>query len=183
MPRGRSLGAMVATCIGLGWWLFALTGLPRAGALAAGAAGLGVVLLLLGEGVRRLRSGASRGGGGGGGGSLLWVGFALVALAEVAGLNLALWLLRAPSLRAYWIAAISLVVGLHFVALARLFRRGELLACAAAMLIGAALAAGAIAAGAPAVTASALEGAGNAVILWATAAYSLRGPARRAAAA
>jgi hypothetical protein len=101
-------------------------------------------------------------------------GFIAVLVAEIVLLNLAVMPLRGPGLRVYWIPAIALVVGAHFLPLAWLFRMRAFWACGLAMMAGAALAAIVIiqapeAAG----LVVAVESLVNAAILWLTAASGL----------
>jgi hypothetical protein len=101
---------------------------------------------------------------------MFWINFGV----EIVLLNVALNLLASPSLHVYWIPAISLVVGLHFLPMARFFSVPSYWVCGAAM-IGTAVA----------VTLGIWSGSGtpgllvagealiNAAILWTTAAWGV----------
>ena len=103
--------------------------------------------------------------------TLFWINFAV----EVVLLNVAVGLLAQPALHIYWIPAISLVVGLHFLPMASFFRVPSYWICGAAM-IGMA---GTITLVLRSEVASpelyaAGEALVNAVILWSTAAWGIR---------
>jgi len=103
--------------------------------------------------------------------TLFWINFAV----EIALLNVAIRLLAEPALQVYWIPAISLVVGLHFLPMARFFSVPSYWVCGAVM-IGVA---GTITlvlrsdVASPELYAGG-EALANAVILWSTAAWGIR---------
>ena len=170
--RGRVLGARVAIAIGCGWWLWAIHPLPLLAAAQLAMLGLGAAGWVWGMSRMPNVSPMGKSNGGGGRRSRA-VGFSLLVVAEIAGLNLVAWLLGPEALRIYLIPAISFVVGLHFIPMLWLFRRRELPVCGAAMIAASAGAVLAIRQGAPPALVVGVEGGVNAIILWATAGYSL----------
>jgi hypothetical protein len=175
---GRGRGSIVGTLIGVGWMAYGLIWFPNiVRILLALLAATIVVPLLLGS--ARLiaasrtmpapnaeQTSASRRVW-----TLFWVNFAV----EIVLLNIAINLLRAPSLRIYWIPAISFVVGLHFLPMARIFAVSSYWITGSAM-IGVAVVM-VLAMHFPAVSpsaAAAAEALVNSLILWLTAAQALR---------
>ena len=104
-----------------------------------------------------------------------WRWFWLNLFGEIVLLNVAINLLVAPGLRIYWIPAISLVVGLHFLPMAGFFGVSSYWACGGTMMaVAAATALGVWASVAAPPILVASEAVVNASILWATAAWGLR---------
>jgi hypothetical protein len=103
--------------------------------------------------------------------TLFWINFAV----EIVLLNVAIGLLAQPALHIYWIPAISLVVGLHFLPMASFFRVPSYWVCGAAM-IGVAVTITLVLRSeiAPLQLYAAVEALINAVILWSTAAWGIR---------
>ena len=174
--RSRGTGSLVGTLIGAGWMASGLTALPNAVRVPLGLAGVGVVVFLLGRSRRMIASSrklpapddAARTAN-----RRVWRWFWLNLLGEIVLLNVAVNLLIAPHLSIYWIPAISLVVGLHFLPMAWFFAVRSYRACGGAMIAVAALTAGGVWAegvhrGAVLV---AMEAVVNAGILWATVAW------------
>ena len=135
--RDRGIGAQVGALIGAGWMVFGLLGFSRAVQIGLGLVGLAVVVRLLIGSSRLIASARSRPrldatahSGGRRTWFLFWINFA----AEIVLLNVAINLLSAPPLRVYWIPAISLVVGLHFLPMASFFGVPSFWACGAAMI-------------------------------------------------
>ena len=179
IARSRGIGCWVGTLIGAGWMAFGLSSLPNLVRVPLGLIGLAVVISLL-RWSRQLiaasrnlveatppEHAASR---------RAWSWFWLNLVAEIVLLNVAINLLAAPALRVYWIPAISLVVGLHFLPMAKFFGVPSYWICGGAMVGAAALTTLGIRESlltAPLVLV-AIEAIVNAFILWATAAWGLR---------
>lgn len=178
ITRGRGVGAWVGTLIGIGWLVYGLRWFPEAVRFVFGLAGLAVAIVLL-VASRRLIAAARRlpapDAAARAANRRIWVLFWINFAVEIALLNIAIKLLAQPALHIYWIPAISLVVGLHFLPMARFFGVPSFVACGAAMIGVAAAVAFVIQTG---VDAPQLYVAGealaNAVILWVTAAWGLR---------
>lgn len=175
--RGRGLGASVGTLIGAGWLIFALQHLALTPQILFGALGLVVVLWLLACSGRLLviarrlpaPSAAARATNWRTW-TLFWANFSL----EIILLNVAINLLNSPALHVYWLPAISLVVGLHFLPLAAIFAAPSYWACGTAMVAVAGATVAAVHRG-PSLVQSlvAAEAICNALILWGTAAWSV----------
>lgn len=178
ITRSRGVGAWVGTLIGIGWLVYGLRWFPEVVRVVAGLAGLAVAGVLL-VASRRLIAAARRlpapDAAARAANRRIWVLFWINFAVEIALLNIAINLLAQPALHIYWIPTISLVVGLHFLPMARFFGVPSFLACGAAMIGVAAAVAFVIQTG---VDAPQLYVAGealaNAVILWVTAAWGLR---------
>lgn len=178
IARSRGVGAWVGTLIGIGWLVYGLRWFPEGLRFAIGLAGLGAAVALL-VASRRLIASARRLPAADAAAraanrrvwTLFWVNFAV----EIVLLNIAINLLARPALHIYWIPAISLVVGLHFLPMARFFGVPSFVACGAAMIVVAAAVALAIRAGldSPQLYVAG-EALANAVILWVTAAWGIR---------
>src|SRR3546814_4944362 len=103
----------------------------------------------------------------------IWIKFWINFVFEIVLLNIAITLLSAPSQQVYWVPAISLVVGLHFLPMARFMNVPSYWFCGVVLMLGAAATAFAIGSRAAAPTLLvALESLFNAMVLWATAARS-----------
>ena len=183
--RSRAIGVRVGSLIGAGWMGYGLSQASDAARWVLGAVALAIVAALL-LGARRIaaRARRSRRAPAASRGAerrvrtLFWINLAV----EIVLLNVAVNLLAEPPLRVYWIPAISLVVGLHFLPMASFFRVPSYIACGSAMILLAASVALALrGAVAPAAALIAGEAIGNAAILWATAAWGLRTTFRRPA--
>jgi hypothetical protein len=175
--RARGIGACLGTLIGAGWVVSALptfTNVPR---FFLGALGLATVCwLLLRSGrllavARRLPSAdvtaqvSNR---------RVWTWFWINFVLEIVLLNVAVALLDAPALHVYWLPAISLVVGLHFLPLAVIFAVPSFWACGAAMMtVAAAISAAIHCDPSLAHALAATEALCNALVLWATAAWGV----------
>ena len=177
--RSRGIGCWVGSLIGAGWMAYGLSFLPNFVRVPLGLIGLVIVVFLLRWSRQILASSrnlpeassvehvASRGA---------WKWFWVNLVAEIVLLNVAVNLLAAPAQRIYWIPAISLVVGLHFLPMARFFRVPSYRVCGGAMVTVAALTTLAVRSAflaAPLVLV-AIEAIVNAFILWATAAWGLQ---------
>ncbi|HET8881029.1 MAG TPA: hypothetical protein VFM56_02545 [Solimonas sp.] len=176
--RSRGIGTRIGTLIGVGWLAYGLSLLGGVARIPIAIAGLVIAAVLL-QRARRLLA-ASR--------DLpapdaaqrtanrrVWVRFWINFVFEIVLLNLAINLLAAPSLHVYWIPAISLVVGLHFLPMARFLDVPSYWACGGAMMLLAAATALALHRDwmAPNLLV-ATEAMLNAAILWATALHGLR---------
>ena len=177
--RSRSIGCWMGSLIGAGWMAYGLSFLPNSVRVPLGLIGLVIVLFLLRWSRQLLASSrnlpeassaqraVSRGA---------WKWFWVNLVAEIVLLNVAVNLLAAPALRIYWIPAISLVVGLHFLPMARFFSVPSYWVCGGAMVMVAALTMLGVRSAlvaAPFVLV-AVEAIVNAFILWATAAWGLQ---------
>lgn len=176
--RSRGMGAGIGTLIGIGWMAYGLIWFPNVVRILLALLGATIVFPLL-LGSNRLITASrtmpapdadqiatSRHVW-----TLFWLNFAL----EIVLLNIAINLLQAPSLRVYWIPAISFVVGLHFLPMAQFFRVPYYWICGGAMMAAAIAATIAIRWGIflPAAI-TAVEALINALILWLTAAKGIR---------
>ena len=124
IARSRAIGCWVGALIGAGWMAYGLSSLPNFVRAPLGLIGLVIVVFLLRWSRQLLAQSrnlpeasfaehaASRGA---------WKWFWLNLVAEIVLLNVAIHLPAAPALRPYWIPAISLVVGLHFLPMAKFF--------------------------------------------------------------
>ena len=175
--RGRAIGCQVGTLIGAGWLASALVLCPDAVRVLLGLPALALIVFLLSRSTKLLRlsrnlpapdpaqTAENR---------RVWRWFWLNLVGEIVLLNVAVNLLAAPPLRVYWVSAISAVVGLHFLPMARFFNVPSYWSCGGAMLLGAAVTASGIHAhvGQPEIL-TAGEAALNALILWATVAWGM----------
>jgi hypothetical protein len=94
--------------------------------------------------------------------------FMLVLLGEIVALNIAAYLLIGHHMAQYLAPAIAVIVGLHFLPLAKIFRSPHFFATAAVMTLAGILAAAAMATGSRAVTAGGIADLVCAVALWTT---------------
>jgi hypothetical protein len=180
---GRARGVIVGSLIALGWWIYGSAIFTPATRAAVNAAGLMLTVVLLASAVRTLRHVRTMPVGSSAGVAAnrrAWRWFWLNLVGEIVLLNVAISLLSAPDLRVYWIAAISGVVGLHFLPMAVFFRTRSYWFVGIAMMTGAVVAALLIARHvAWADTIVRTEALANAVILWSSlslAAVSSRSP-------
>jgi hypothetical protein len=175
---GRLRGAAVGAAFGVGWAAYGLSLSPMWAKATGGAvAVIAIIMLILAARrlMQRARSLPGPDAAQQARGRRQRLGFIAVLVGEIVLLNVAVALLSAPALRVYWVPAIALVVGVHFLPLAWLFRMKAFWACGVAMM--------AAAAGATLVIHSdagstevvlAVESMVNAAILWLTAAFSMR---------
>ena len=180
--RGRGIGSGVGTLIGAGWLAYGSSFFPNAVRVPVGLLGLGIVVFLLKRSRRLLANGrqlpppdaaarvASR---------RVWKWFWLNFLVEIVLLNVAISLLAKPSLHIYWIPAISFVVGLHFLPMARFFEAPSYRLCGGAMIGGTALTLTALRLGGSPFVVIGVEAIMNAFILWATAGWAMRSMMRQ----
>ena len=176
---GRARGVLIGALIAFGWALFgtgALAGATRYALLAVAAAITATLLLSAMTMLRRARAlpkataTAVQAQGSRRAWRLFWLNFA----GEVILLNIATALLSAPRLRVFWVPAISLVVGLHFLPMAGFFRVRSYRWVGAAMMVTAAVVAMEILR--DRTLASALihgEAIANAAILWSALAFGV----------
>lgn len=175
--RSRGIGARVGTLIGAGWMVYGLLGFPNTVRVVVGLAGLVAVIFLLVTSRRLIASARTLPAPNAAAQSahrrvwtLFWINLAL----EIVLLNVVIYLLAQPALHIYWIPAISLVVGLHFLPMASFFNVPSYWPCGL-VLMGAA---GAVTLVLRSGVASpglyvAGEALFNALILWATAAWGI----------
>lgn len=182
--RSRGIGAGVGTLIGAGWMAYGILWFPNVTRILIVLLSLTIIVPLL-RASRQLvalsrelpapeaaAQAASRRIL-----MLFWLNFAL----EIVLLNIAINLLARPALQIYWIPAISFVVGLHFLPMAKFFEVPSYWLCGAAMIFAAFVTFLLIRSGAlmprPVIAAEALV---NALILWLTAAKGVRSAAESA---
>jgi hypothetical protein len=176
--RSRGIGAQIGTLIGVGWMAYGLIWFPNFVRIVIALLGATIVIpLLLGSNrlIAASRTMPAPNPAQLAGSRRVWILFWLNFALEIVLLNIAINLLQAPSLRIYWIPAISFVVGLHFLPMGLFFRVPAHLICGAAMMAVAVAATIMIRSGIllpPAITA--VEGLINALILWLTAANAIR---------
>lgn len=176
--RSRGIGTRVGTLIGVAWLAFGVSVMADTARIAIAIVGVVIAALLL-QRSRRLIAASRR---------LpapddaqrkanrkVWIKFWINFVFEIVLLNVAINLLSAPAQQVYWIPAISLVVGLHFLPMARFMNVPSYWACGGALMLGAAATAFAIHMRVAEPTMLvALEAIFNALVLWATAAWGLR---------
>ena len=174
---GRARGVVVGSLIALGWAYYGASMLPggvRAVALAASIAVTGTLLVAAFALLRRVRSMPPSTPPEIAAGRRKWRWFWINLVGEIVLLNVAVGLLASPDLRIYWIAAISAVVGLHFLPMAVFFRVRSYWFVGIAMMIVATVTALAIARHpdrAAAITSA--EAWANAIILWSSLAIGI----------
>lgn len=95
-------------------------------------------------------------------------GFMWVLVGEIAALNVATYLLISHHLVQYLAPAFALIVGMHFLPLAKIFRAPYYCATAVAMMLAGVVAAAAITTGSAAATANGMADLACAAALWAT---------------
>lgn len=180
---GRARGTITGSLIAFALLFYGASGFAAGIRYLLLAAGLAVTITLLLGGIALQRRAAAMTGPTPeqrAAGRRIWRWFWLNLLGEIVLLNVAINLLAAPGLRIYWIPAISAVVGLHFLPMARFFRVRNYYAVGAAMIAGAAVAAILIARNphaAPALIHG--EAVVNAAILWIALGTGIRAARRR----
>ncbi|QXQ07859.1 hypothetical protein KX816_07665 [Sphingosinicellaceae bacterium] len=169
--RGRGIGIVVGSAIAGGWAIYAARVLaPGSVATPIGAVTVAACLIAGGisviRGSRRL---AAPDAGQHAASKRSWRLFWLNFVGEIVVLNLAVWLLGRLGGLGYLVPIISIVVGLHFLPMARFFNNPAFTWTAALMIAVALVVIMALHA-APDSRAVGLEAAANALILWGTAA-------------
>lgn len=178
---GRARGIVVGSLFALGWWIYGASifaDAVRPFGLAA-AIILTIALVVVSARVMlQVRTMPAAAAAAIAVNKRAWRWFWLNLIGEIVLLNVAITLLEAPHRRVYWIAAISGVVGLHFLPMAIFFRTKSYWFVGVAMMVGAVVAASFIArSGMSAADIASIEALANAVILWSSlgpAALSLR---------
>jgi hypothetical protein len=94
--------------------------------------------------------------------------FMLVLVGETVAFNIAAYLLIGHHMMQYLAPAVAIVVGLHFVPLAKIFRSPHFFATAAVMTLAGIMATAAMATGNPAMAANGLADLACAIALWVT---------------
>lgn len=94
--------------------------------------------------------------------------FIWVLIGEIVALNIAAYFLISHHMAQYLAPAVAVVVGLHFLPLAKIFRSPHFVATAAVMTLAGILAAVAMATGSPALTANGIVDLACAAALWGT---------------
>ncbi|QYE33473.1 MULTISPECIES: hypothetical protein [Sphingosinicellaceae] len=180
--RGRASGVVVGSVIAFGWAVYAASSLASTSRylLIAVAATLSSSLFIAGAAMMRLaRLLPSATAGQVLARRRIWRMFWLNLVAEIILLNVAVSLLASPDRRAFWIPAISVVVGLHFWPMAVFFRVRSYWFVGGAMIAIAAVVSFVVI-NHPDSTSAAVhgEGLGNALVLWIAlatgAAFALR---------
>lgn len=176
--RGRGIGALVGTLIGVGWMAYGLRPFPDIVRDLGGLAGFVTAVWLLVASLKLIASAkelpapndASQSAN-----RRVWTLFWINFVVEIVLLNVAIGFLAQPALHIYWIPAISLLVGLHFLPMASFFRVPSYWLCGAAMIGVAGATTLVLRSG---VASPELYTAGealvNAVILWSVAAWASR---------
>jgi hypothetical protein len=98
--------------------------------------------------------------------------FMLVLVGEIVAFNIAAYLLIGHHMVQYLAPAVAIVVGLHFLPLAKIFRSPHFFATAAVMTLAGILAAAAMATGSSATAANGIADLACAITLWATGSAS-----------
>jgi hypothetical protein len=175
--RSRGIGALVGTLIGGGWMAYGLLWFPDIVRVFVGLVGLVAVVILM-VASRRLvacaRNMPAPNAAAQSTNRRVWTLFWINFVVEIALLNVAIALLASPALHVYWIPAISFVVGLHFLPMARFFSVPSYFVCGAVMIGVAGTIALVLRSG---VASPELYAAGealvNAAILWSTVAWGI----------
>ena len=168
--RGRGIGIVVGAAIAGAWAVYGAGVLaPSNAAWPVVAVAVAVCLVAAGVSViRRSRQFATPDAGQRAASRRSWLLFALNLVGEIVLFNLAFWLLGRSGL-VYMIPVISIIVGLHFVPMARFFRDPAFYWTAGLMIAAAAVTIVALQRG-PERLPVGLEAVANALILWGTAA-------------
>jgi hypothetical protein len=181
--RGRGVGVLVGAVIGGVWAAYgASLSPPWNGFLLAVSVAFTAPLAAGGIAIIRRARAMPAHSEGKAANRAAWRWFWLNLTAEIVLLNLAALALNATGRPAYLIPAISVVVGLHFLPMARFFSVPSYLWTGGAMIAVAAAAAAAISGHfAEPSRVVGFEALANAAILWATAAWGWRGAGPRPA--
>lgn len=176
--RSRGIGAFVGTLIGGGWMAYGLLWFPDIVRFFVGLVGLVAVVILMAASRRLVASARNLPASNAAAQSTnrrVWTLFWINFVVEIALLNVAIALLADPAMHVYWIPAISLVVGLHFLPMARFFSVPSYWVCGAVMIGVAGTTTLVLRSdvASPELYAAA-EALINAVILWSTAAWGIR---------
>ncbi len=169
--RGRGIGIVVGSAIAGGWAIYA-TRVLAPGSLVAPIAAVAVAAGLIAAGVSVIRGSrrlAAPDAGQRVASKRSWRLFWLNFVGEIVLLNLAVWLLGRLGGLSYLVPVISIVVGLHFLPMARFFNNPAF-TWTAGLMIAVALVVIVTLHTAPNPGAAGLEAAANALILWGTAA-------------
>ncbi|NKF20826.1 hypothetical protein [Solimonas marina] len=179
--RNLAIGIRVGTLIGVAWMAYGVSLLAPAPRMLAGVIGI-VIALVLSSRSRRLADVGARmpppsseqRAAGRRVWILFWINFAL----ELVLLNIAIRVLGAPQFHLYWIPAISLIVGLHFLPMASFMKVPSYWFCGGAMMIASVVFAVLLHLGIATPTLLlAIEALVNAALLWIVAAWGLRNAA------
>lgn len=176
--RSRGIGAFVGTLIGGGWMAYGLLWFPDIVRFFVGLVGLVAVVILMAASRQLVASARNLPASNAAAQSTnrrVWTLFWINFVVEIALLNVAIALLADPAMHVYWIPAISLVVGLHFLPMARFFSVPSYWVCGAVMIGVAGTTTLVLRSdvASPELYAAA-EALINAVILWSTAAWGIR---------
>lgn len=172
--RGRGIGLVVCAIFAALWANWArslLTGSPAAYVWAAAvivAVFSGALLLAGVSMIRRGRRLSQATGIGDTTPRAMRKKFIWVLIGEIVALNIAAYFLIGHHMAQYLAPAVAVVVGLHFLPLAKIFRSPHLVATAAVMTLAGILAAVAMATGSPAPTANVIVDLACAATLWGT---------------
>lgn len=168
--QGRARGVLTGSLIALGWAVYGSFGVATPLRYLMLASGAAIALALVAASaamIRRARSLPPATPAQALSERRAWRWFWLNFLAEVVLINVAIALLPTPYLRAFWIPAISAVVGVHFWPMAVFFRVRSYWWVGAAMIVAAVLVAVLVARHPDDVSSFVhAEGLVNALILW-----------------
>ena len=179
--RGRGIGILVCAIFAALWAIWArplLAGTATAWVWAAAlivAAVSGVLLLAGATMIRRGRRLSQATGMGDTAPRPMRRRFMLVLVAEIVALNIAAYFFIGHHMAQYLAPAIAVIVGLHFLPLAQIFRAPHFFATAVVITLAGIVTAAAMATGSPAVTANGIVDMVCAVALWGTGFVSWRG--------
>lgn len=179
--RGRGTGIIVCAIFAALWANWAsplLSGLPAAYQWVAIFIVAAISVALLVAGVTMIRRGRHLSQATGVGDTAprgMRRKFMLVLLGEIVALNIAAYLLIGHHMAQYLAPAVAVIVGLHFLPLAKIFRSPHFFATAAVMTLAGILAAAAMAAGSHAATAGGIADLVCAIALWTTGFTTWRG--------
>ncbi|HKZ10118.1 MAG TPA: hypothetical protein VJL61_05345 [Rhodanobacteraceae bacterium] len=172
--RGRGIGIVVCAIFAALWANWARPWLMGAPASWAWAAAIVVAVIsgaLLLVGVSMIRGGRRLSKATGVGDMAprpMRRGFTLVLIAEIVALNIAAYFLIGHHMAQYLAPVIAVIVGLHFLPLAQIFRAPHFFATAVVMTLAGVVAAAAMATGSPGVAANGIVDLACAVALWGT---------------
>lgn len=170
--RGRGTGIIVCAIFAALWANWArpmLSGLPGIYGWTAVVAALSGALLVAGvAAIRRGRHLSRATGIGDRAPRGMRRGFMLVLIGEIVALNIAAYLLISHRMAQYLAPAVAIVVGLHFLPLAKIFRAPHFFITAIVMTLAGVLAAVAMVTGSSATAANGIAELVCAVALWGT---------------
>lgn len=171
--RGRGIGMLVGTAFATWWAITALNVAPKLqawpletaiGLVTVALAGASIATFWRGTRIAATATGSHRPR------RRIWAKFLLVLVAEIVALNLIAWALTHYHLGSCMLAAIAIIVGLHFFPLASVFHTPFMRITASAMTLAGAGAGFAIIGGSAPTWPNAIAACVCAIALWATVA-------------